>query len=244
MTEWYKSWFSSPDYLKVYGHRDDSDASKLISLLKNSIEFSGSWKILDAPCGNGRHSLKLAREGFIVFGFDLSLMFLKLASERKTKENLDPEFINADLRYIPFKGPFDLILNLFTSFGYFNTDAENMIFPRNAFRLLKKGGYFVLDYFNDQYVINNLVPESERRFNGKKIIERREIKDNRVEKKIKIHDNSNSVSYSESVRLYSYSEIRKNFGDIGFKEVNKFGSYSGDDYSPDRSERLIILYKR
>ena len=242
--EWFKDWFSSKEYLDVYSHRNSEDAERLLELIIRNINIEPDAKILDAACGAGRHSIYLAEKGFDVTGFDLSSTLLKIANENSKELKLDINFINSDIRQFSSKTNFDLIVNLFTSFGYFDTGEENFAFPKNAFDMLNEHGYFVLDFLNKNYVIKTLVPESEKRIGNKIISEKRKIENGRVVKKIIINEENKKAEFFESVKLYSSEEILEKFFQIGFKIKSIFGNYAGDDFLEDDSERLIVIFQK
>jgi 2-polyprenyl-3-methyl-5-hydroxy-6-metoxy-1,4-benzoquinol methylase len=242
--EWYKNWFSSEDYLDVYRHRNANDTENLVNLILSSIDINNSDSILDAACGAGRHSIKFAEKGFQVTGFDLSETLLDIAVFESSKRDLQINFQNSDLRHFYSKEKFDLVLSLFTSFGYFNSDEENFLFVQNAYEMLNKNGYYVLDYLNQEFLKENLVNKTEKIVDGKEILENRYISDGRVNKKITIKKGNEISEYLESVKLYSYSELAEKFGDLGFKVVKVFGDYLGHNYQNESSERCIIIFQK
>lgn len=241
---WYKEWFASEDYLDVYRHRNDEDTDKLISLILGNIKLEQNSKVLDAACGAGRYSIKFAERGFKVTGFDLSDTLLQLAVKEAEARNLDINFLRKDLREFKFKDKFDLIVSLFTSFGYFNTDEENFIFVENAYDMLNSGGYYVLDYLNKTFLENNLIKNSEKIIGGKEIIENRSINNGRVLKRITIRKNGHKEEFLESVKLYSQEDLSEKFSKIGFKAVKVFGDYEGNSFNSEKSERCIIIFQK
>jgi SAM-dependent methyltransferase len=242
--DWFKDWFSSEEYNLVYSHRNDNDARKLLQLILNNTRLNKSNLILDAPCGAGRHLNYLNFLGFNVVGFDLSKPFLIQAKNNAFNNGLNPLLFRADIRHVCFKKKFDAVLNLFTSFGYFDSDEENFSFPRNAYSFLKKDGFFVLDYLNKNYITQNLIPLSVRKVNIYSVEEKREIKDNRVTKTIKISDSIRSKEFYESVKLYSKDFILERFLSFGYSVHRLFGDYNGNVYNENNSERLIIIFKK
>lgn len=242
--EWFYKWFSSEDYLNVYQHRNDEDAEKLINLILREINIKNNSCVLDAACGAGRHSILFAKKDFKVTGFDLSETLLNFAKAEAIKFGLNITFQKSDIRNFFIDTKFDLIVNLFTSFGYFSSDEENFAFIKNAFKMLNKGGFFVLDFFNKEFLIQNLVSDSQKKINGRTIIEYREISENRVIKKIQIKKESVINEYIESVRLYDKDEILNKFSDIGFSVSKIFGDYNGKKYDTKNSQRLIIIFTK
>jgi len=242
MSEWFKDWFDSSEYLDVYSHRDKTDVANLLVLITQNFDFKSGSKVLDAACGNGRFSNYFAKTGFNVTSFDLSMQLLKIAQRKSTEDNLNVKYFRSDIRNVPLKGSFDLVLNMFTSFGYFTSDNENFSFIRTAYELLNEKGYFIFDYLNKDYVINNLIPKSHKTIGGKKIIEERRINNNRVEKKIIIESSSERKIFQESVLIYSKDEIIDGFNLCGFKVDKIFGDYIGSNYNSLTSERLLIFF--
>jgi len=241
---WFQHWFASEDYLDVYRHRNDEDSERIIGLILSNIKINSSAKILDAACGAGRHSINFAEKGYKVHGFDLSETLLQIARKEAAEKNLEIEFSTADKRFFKLDEKFDLIVSLFTSFGYFNSDEENFAFPRNAFHMLNENGYYVLDYLNKLYTEENLVEFSSKNVRGKEIIERRKITEGRVVKKIEIRKNGEKKEFLESVKLYSYKEIEENFRGIGYRVNKVFGNYFGGLFDPLKSERCIIIFTK
>lgn len=244
MNEWYKNWFSSDEYLSVYRHRDSEDAQKLISLILSETHLNEGASVLDAACGAGRHSISFASKGFRVAGFDLSKTLLHIGKSDARSQNVSVDFFCSDLRQVILKKKFDLIINLFTSFGYFNTDEENFSFIRTAYNLLNENCYYILDYFNPEYIRKNLVPESRRELGSKKIIELRKIENDRVIKEIIIQNDTASDSFFESVQLYSGEKIRSEFEKIGYRSAGVFGDYTGSKFVKSDSQRLILFFKK
>ncbi len=244
MENWFKEWFSSNEYLSVYQHRDEEDAEKLLELILSRIDLTNDSWILDAACGAGRHSLYLASKGFNVVGFDLSKNLLAEAKRKAQNNFLNIGLFCADFRNVVLQKKFDLILNLFTSFGYFLTDAENFSFAKSAYSLLNHRGIYLLDYFNANYLIRNLISETIREHDGKKIIERRKFENNRVVKEITIVNGGEENFYIESVQLYSKEEIITEFERIGFKVNEILGDYNGSKYNSEVSPRLILFFEK
>jgi SAM-dependent methyltransferase len=244
MADWFQDWFASDFYLSVYSHRNEADAEKFLNNILEYIPLPENAKVLDAACGSGRHSIIMAKKKYAVTAFDLSRPLLKIAVENAKALNLDINFFNGDLRYIDLKEKFNLILNLFTSFGYFDNDSENFAFIESSYNMLVDKGCFVFDYLNEAFVRKNLVSESEKNIYGLTILEKREIKNNRVVKSITIEREGSTNNYEESVQLYSFDEIKEHFSRIGFKPVQVFGKYDCSEFLPYDSERLIIIFQK
>jgi len=235
---WYKSWFGN-DYLTVYAHRDNEEARRLIELIQTHIELKPKFRILDLCCGQGRHVLHLAQMGFTVYGIDLSRTLLEVAKYNKNKGET-AYFIQADMRYLPTTPSFDLLLNLFTSFGYFDTDEENESVLLQFERALKPEGFFVFDYFNTSFITNNLVPYHKERINGLLVEQERFIEGSRVQKVIKLNREGEQSIFYESVKMYDPDQIISMMKNANLEIRHIFGDYSGSKLTTT-SPRVIII---
>lgn len=244
MSEWFKDWFASEDYLNAYSHRNQDDAGSLLKLIHANISIPENASILDSACGSGRHSELLSKFGYNLIAFDLSKTLLQIAQKNKEIHNSTVNYFCSDIRNIPLNTSFDVVLNLFTSFGYFQSDEENFAIIDFASNSVKNGGYFVLDYLNPKYVERNLIKKSEQIVGSKIIIEERSIKNRRVEKEIEIVDDKFRHRYFESVQLYSFQELLIVFKDFGFRAIKEYGNYNGNLYDEDSSERMIIIFQK
>lgn len=244
MAEWFKDWFDSSEYLEVYKHRNDEDARRLFKLILSNVSITPGGDVLDIACGAGRHSLLFASAGYKVTAFDLSRNLLKVALQKNRELGLDINFFNADIRRPSLKKQFDLVINLFTSFGYFDSESENFALFKDAYELLCGNGYFVFDYFNISFLRNNLVPETTDSANGRTVIQKRCIENGRVIKEIKLINASGEKSYIESVRLYDVDEIIRALNQAGLKVSKTFGDYAGGAFSKESSPRLIIIARK
>ncbi len=243
-SEWFKDWFNTEEYLNVYKHHNEADAEDHIKLILDNVSIPGDAKILDMACGSGRHAILLARKKYNVTAVDLSENLLSIARQTSEVENLAINFIHSDIRNFNSIKKYDLILNLFTSFGYFQTDEENFSILKKAYDLLKVNGYFVLDYFNSKFLIDNLVEFSTEVIDGGIISQQRSIKDSRIVKKILIDKKDEHSEYEESVRMFSKDELTNELINIGFDIYRTFGDFFGNEFNPHSSPRLILICKK
>lgn len=243
-SEWYKDWFNTDDYLLVYKHRDKSEADQLKNLVLKNIDEEKINYVLDMACGAGRHAISFALKGFDVTAVDLSENLLNTARSNAEKEKVKVNFVLSDIRNFQSEKKFDLVLNLFTSFGYFEIDEENAKVIQKAYEVMNNGGWFVLDYLNKNFILNNLIPITVENVSGRTITQIREIKNNRIEKNIRIKNNGKENNYLESVRLYSKSEIINMLEKTGFKVIKIFGDFSGSNFDVNSSPRLIVFSKK
>jgi 2-polyprenyl-3-methyl-5-hydroxy-6-metoxy-1,4-benzoquinol methylase len=238
---WYEEWFNTNEYLEVYKNRGEIEAETLSELILANIKLEADAKVLDMAAGAGRHAINFARRGFKVIAVDLSKNLLNVAKKNASVNDFDIDFIHSDIRKFETSDRFDLVLNLFTSIGYFDNDEENIELLRKAYNLLKTGGYFVLDYFNRNYLETNLVSSSVETIRGSVIYQNRSIRGDRVIKEISIRKNGDTKKYFESVRMFSYNELQTELENTGFKISSTFGDLDGKPFVLETSPRVIII---
>jgi SAM-dependent methyltransferase len=240
---WWRDWFNDI-YLDVYAHRDEAGADKEIRAIRSLLPLQPMTRILDLCCGNGRHCRALRREGFEnVVGVDFSHPLLRHALAEKPQA----EYLRADMRLLPFSNHgFDVVLSFFTSFGYFKTNVENLSVLHEIARVLKSGGWFLLDYLNPAYVRKTFLPESEKKHGEYTIRERRSFSDDgeRIEKEIFIENwGGDSHRFFESVRLYEYEEMQEMLRAADLDLAGCWGSFAGEKYGAE-SPRMILFGTR
>ena len=240
--DWYKNWFGN-EYLTVYAHRDEAEAEDLIKLIHLNTTLTAGARILDLCCGQGRHVLRLAEMGYSVIGLDLSRTLLQVAKFRRIPTQ-KANFVQADMRFLPASQSFNLLLNLFTSFGYFEKDQENQAVLDQFNLVLKPDGYFVFDYLNTDHVLSNLVPSHSDTVGDYFIETERQITRNIVQKKITIHKDRLKTVFYESVKMYKPEEIKTMLYHSGLKILNIFGDYKGSDFNSSMPRLLIIGQKK
>lgn len=239
MSEWYEESFGE-DYLIVYKHRDFGGARKEVDLIIAWLDLPSGAKVLDLCCGMGRHSLALAEAGYEVTGVDLSEPLLREARSQNGAQQVT--WLRSDMRELPLAGGFDAVVNLFTSFGYFDEDEEQIRVLREIHRMLKPGGKFIIDFLNPAHVIRHLVPHSTREDGENLIDESRRIENGYVKKDIILTSKSDGTprQYHERVKLYSLERFREMIQQVGLQLEAVHGSYDEDAYNAESSTRMIF----
>ncbi len=240
---WWRDWFNQI-YLDVYAHRDDETAEQEIRSALSFVELNRDDWILDLCCGSGRHCRALRRKGYShVIGIDYSPALLRQAKTSPPHSF----YVRADMRLLPLGDErIDAVFSFFTSFGYFNTNVENIGVLQEIGRVLKDKGWFLIDYLNADYVSQHIEAETTRIHGEYQIKERRSISDDgeRVEKEIIIENwGGKEHRYFESVRLYSYDEMVDMLQTAGLKLTNALGSFDALAYKSD-SPRMILYGQR
>ena len=236
---WYKEWFNSSFYHKLYFERDDNEAAEFISRLLSHLNPSPGSRIIDVGCGKGRHSKILASYGYQVTGIDLSPESIEEALKRG---NGNPEFFVHDMR-LPFLiNYFDFAFNFFTSFGFFKTRREHDDAIRTIANCLKPGGILVIDYLNVHYSEDHLVHNEVKEIEGTVYELHRWFDESHFFKKITIKDKSLSrpIEFTEQVAKFTLNDFMDmlSYRNIQVEEV--FGDYLLNKYDVRKSPRLIL----
>lgn len=240
---WYKEWFNREEYELVYRERNETDAARLIDLIERVVQPSPGASILDVACGRGRHARLLARRGYEVTGLDLAERALETARRRTADEGLRVRFVQGDMRDFDFRDSFHGAVNLFTSFGYFESDSEHDRVIRNIADVLRPGGWFVQDFLNADYVKDTLVPEDARTENGVTIKQQRWIDDERLNKRITIEQNDDRHVFTESVRLLTLEDFQEMYDAAGLDLFALHGDYDGRPHD-GASPRLVMFSRK
>ncbi len=242
-SNWYKSWFDSEYYHLLYDSRDDGEAKFFIDNVVKILEVQDNWKILDAPCGRGRHARYLNSLGYQVDAFDLSPSSIEFAQDY---ENSGLHFYVHDMTQ-PFKtNHYDLCLNLFTSFGYFEDPIMNQKVFRNLARNVKEKGILLIDYLSPDYVRRTLNTRKEivEKNSVEYTIERR-IEENKVVKHIQFYDRDNAEQgeYEERVSLIELDRFGEMAESTHLELDEVYGSYDFSSYDPQDSNRMIMIFR-
>jgi SAM-dependent methyltransferase len=232
---WYKEWFGT-EYLELYSHRDQGEAEAHVDFVVEVFSDSEPRAVLDLASGAGRHTQALRRRGIRALGVDLSLILLNEPPRQPS--------VAADMCCLPFSAEvFDWVLNFFTSFGYFEDEDQNTQVLHEIRRVLAPRGRFLIDLFNRDFVVANLVPREHQQREGYDVeIERWfDQRTQRVNKRIRVHAHHQKVqTFLESVRAYTRQEVEDALGMAGLTVDRLFGDFQGEPFRSD-SERLILV---
>jgi len=238
---WYEDWFSSDAYDLVYEHRDLEEAERCIDLIEREADPTPGDTVLDVGCGRGRHALILAERGYDVIGLDLSERAIDVARSRAADAGLDVDFRVGDMREPVGTACVDGVVNLFTTFGYFEDDADNVRALRAMATALRPGGWLVQDFLNAPHVRATLVPEDRRTTEaGITIRQERSIADGRINKDIFLERNGETHRFRESVRLLTCEDLVRMHDAAGLTVQSVYGTYDGAPRTPTTPR--CILY--
>jgi len=234
--EWFEEWFDTKYYHILYQDRNDDDAQLFMQNLLAYLELDKNDKILDLPCGKGRHAVFLNSLGYDVIGADLSENSIKYASQFT---NPTLHFEVHDMRE-PFITKFDAIFNLFTSFGYFD-EKTNIDVLKNLKDGLKKDGVMVIDFMNVMFVKQHLITQEIIVKNNIEFKITRTANDDFIIKDIYFTADDLDHHYTERVKFLPLATLKKYLAKAGLKLKHAFGEYTLTDFDIDNSSRLILI---
>ena len=234
---WWERWFGA-EYLDLYPHRDDETARRETAFVVSKLA-PAPHPLLDLCCGAGQHLPYLRELGVEPIGLDYSALLLERARARVA----DARLVRGDMRVLPFSdGAFASVVNLFTSFGYFAADAENVRVLCEIRRVLARGGRALCDTFGLAHVLARLVPEERLEADGAdyRIRRRFDAESRRFEKEIEVRRGGETAIFRESVRAYTAPELSRLFEEAGLRVEASWGDFDGSAADPD-APRLILL---
>ncbi|MCK4807119.1 MAG: methyltransferase domain-containing protein [Candidatus Aegiribacteria sp.] len=241
-------WFEHDDFWELTypfmfpETRNEKAEEDVLSVLSLSRIETGD--VLDLCCGPGRFSIPLARMGYSVTGVDTTGFLLDIARNRASLENVEVEWVEEDMRGFLRPGSYDLVLNMFTSFGYFQNHSDNMKVLANVNESLRQGGKFVMEIMGKETLASIFHPVTDVETDeGLLLIQRHKIEDgwNRIENDWLLIDNDRVLGrWKFSHWVYSATELRNMLRDAGFSNVEVYGNLEGTPYNSD-SGRLIVV---
>ena len=237
--EWFEDWFNSKYYHILYQNRDEKEAENFIQNL--SQFFKKEDKIIDIACGAGRHTLFLSKLGYHTTGIDLSEESIKFAKE-KSKGKIPFEVW--DMRKCYKKQEFDVALNLFTSFGYFENNEDDLSAIKAMSDNLKEEGILIIDFLNYKKVIDNLVKKETKVIDGVQFNISRKVEDGFIIKNIEVIHDEEKMSFQEKVKSLTKYDFSELLTFAGLQIIDTFGNYSLDIFNQQTSDRLIIRAKK
>ncbi len=222
------------------GFESEADAESEISWIVGHARPRAGARVLDAPCGFGRHSLALARRGFVVTGVDLSETELGRAQERAEAARLSLELVRQDMRDMEFAGEFDLALNLFSSIGYFSDDEDRLLLDRFC-TALRPGGVFVLDTRNRDHFIRHYPAEETLTMPDStvRIKNTFDYTSSRLRQAWYLEGHARALDELE-IRLYSAHELYRMLRPERWSVVELFGGLDGRPFDLG-SPRLVVV---
>jgi SAM-dependent methyltransferase len=246
MGEWFEDEsFWSEMYSFMFPEERFHLAEEQIEKVLTLVGYPGG-AVLDLCCGPGRHSLALAKRGIRVTAVDRSEFLLSRAKAEAAKLNLEIEFVLDDMRQFVRSHSFSLVLNMFTSFGYFDDKEDDLTVLRNAYQSLKVGGAMLIDVLGKEPLARKYQPTSSTQgADGALLIERHEICEDwtRCRNEWILVKGATAKSFNFQTRLYSGQEMKDIMERAGFEDVAVFGDLDGNEYGIN-ANRLIAIGRK
>ena len=236
---WFTSWFDTPYYHILYKERNYREAQIFMDNLTQYLNLPDKAKVLDLACGKGRHAIYLSQLGYTVLGADLSENSI---AEANKNSNTHLSFKVHDMRE-PFEEKFDAIFNLFTSFGYYEDEADNLKTLIAIKDSLSETGFAVIDFMNVDYVLENLVADEVKSVDGIDFHIKRYLKDGYIYKEIDFEDKGEKFHFTEKVQALRLEDFEKMMEEAGIYLLDIFGDYKLRKFFKKQSERLIMIFK-
>lgn len=205
-------------------------------------------RVLDLCCGQGRHAVLLVAKGIAVTGQDQSADYLEDARRASDALGLELPLVHSDMRDIPFENKFDFVINMFTSFGYFDTEQDDQRVLVEIEKALKPGGRVLVDLLNRDWVIANNEP-SDRRVNddGTVVIEHRnlnlETNRNEVTFTFIDPDGTSREAFGHRIRLYTLDEVTAMMRKAGLEFEQAFGGFDSEPHTPGTRRMIVVARK-
>ena len=238
---WFATWFDSPYYHLLYKNRDEKEAQVFIDNLIEKLQLKKGSKLIDIACGKGRHATYFNKKGMNVVGVDLSPNSIASA---KQNENNNLQFSVHDMREVYKENHFDIVTNLFTSFGYFeNKDDEKKAINAMA-ENLKSDGILIIDFMNIKKIIANLISSEKKTIDGITFNIKRSVQNNHIIKDIEIIDDNETQHFQEKVKAITLADFSAFVSNVGLNIIDIFGNYKLDDFDATISDRLILICKK
>lgn len=218
-----------------------SEIEKLVSL----PGIKPGARVLDLGCGVGRHSVELARRGFQVTGVDRTRRYLEQASGKAGKERLKVEFVQDDMKVFCRPEAFDVVINMFTSFSYFEDPEEDRQVVENVYRSLKPGGVFLLEIMGKEVLARIFREKDWREQDGAFILCERKVSRNWgwMENRWIMFKDDKRTEFKVTHRLYSATELSSLLTGCGFAHVDVYGDLTGSPYDQTAKKMEIVARK-
>ena len=244
---WFESYFGE-DYFEIYrsilpAERTAAEVEGIVSLLG----LDAGTRVLDLACGHGRHAIPLAQRGFEVTGYDLSEVFLERARADAAAQGVRVSWARGDMRELTFEGEFDVAINIFTAFGYFEDPGDDLETLRRIRRALRPGGRFLLETLHRDSLPGRFQPQAAERTPGGTIVLHERVwdlaRDVMEEQVTLIRSDGTQTEYTTTVRMRSLNQLITLMREAGLEPVAWYGGLDGSTLQLD-SRRLVLISAR
>lgn len=240
-------WYNNDKFWKLFepflfgGEKATSakiEAEQVIKLLN----MEPGHRVLDLCCGTGRHSLYLSSRGYDVIGVDRTISFIEKAKRKAEQQDLQVEFVVKDMADYCLPDSFNVVINLFGSFGYFDNPKDDLKVVKNMYSSLHSGGQFLIETMGKEILKREFKEKDWHEEEDTIILAEKKPIDNwlRMQTRWIIIKDNKKVEYTVSIRCYSAAELTSLFSEAGFSKVKIYGDLEGHEYN-DVAKRLIAI---
>jgi SAM-dependent methyltransferase len=211
-----------------------------------ALTGTSGGSLMDQACGPGRYAVAFAKAGFHVTGVDRTRCLLNKGRERARQAGATVEWIEEDMREFARPAAFDLALNVYTSFGYFDDAAENRRVLEKVLTSLKTGGAFVFEHVGKEILASKFQStQADTLADGSVLIQRRRVIDDwsRIDVEWILLEDGRATSFRIRHWIYSARELRDLLTSAGFADISLYGSFDGSPYGP-QAQRLIAVARK
>ena len=234
-------WFSSPYFHILYKHKNYQETQRFLDQLVDFLQPQPEHKLLDLACGKGKHAIYLSKKGLDMTGLDISASNLRYG-RKFAHDRL--QFVQQDMREPYKENHFDIILNLFTSFGFYPEDTENQKVLEAVATMLKPGGRFFLDFINPRVYEHSLIPYELSVVQGIKFQVTQKIEEGMITKGVHFHDNGQDFYFEENIKSLSYQRFQDYIEASPLRLVQTFGDYDFSPFEEADSERMMFVLEK
>ena len=236
----------------LYSEANPSQSRRGFGNQSNVIPYSSRSgasngpRVLDLCCGFGRISAELARRGCAVTGVDITKSYLETAKEEAALDNLDIEYIHADAREWARPDYFDLAVNLYISFGYFDDEKEDRTVLRNVYNSLKSGCSFIIETLGKEIAVRDFLESEWFERAGWTVLTKYKAVDSwtRLSNRWILINGNKRLEKEFTQRLYAASELRELMSETGFTKVEIFGDWDERPYDQNAQKLIVVGRKK
>jgi SAM-dependent methyltransferase len=233
------------DYLYFYeDFLGDEQSDTEAELIWRLLELEPRMEVLDLACGHGRIANRLAERGARVTGLDATPLFLERARADAERRGVEVDYVEGDMRELPWASRFDRIVNWFTAFGYFDDDEEDRRVLRAAHRALRPGGRLLIENNNTAALLGRWQPSVVVEREGNLMIDRSRfdpVSGRATTERVIVRDGT-TRSTTFSVRMFVAVELGAWLRDAGFSAV-EFFDRQGEPLTVE-SRRMLTVARR
>jgi SAM-dependent methyltransferase len=245
-----QSWYEQDEFWKLItpllfnSERMQSvgqEVEQIVSLLK----LQPGMSICDLCCGIGRHSVELGRLGYRVTGVDRTGLYIEQAKKKAHEQGLDIRFVQDDMINFCEPNTFDVAINIFTSFGYFEKAGEDKQVLENVYKSLKNDGTFLIDIVGKEVLARIFQEKRWYEEEGTISLEEAKLREDwsSVENRWIIIRDVERDEFRFSLRLYSAAQLSELLKSCGFGKVEIYGDLSGTPYDQTAKRLVIVAHK-